>query len=291
MSSITLQDGLKTRNDAGLRNYALFLGGLDVTRDVLNSYDPFKTGFARIFMVRQPLFVKNAIPDKMLNFKHIIEYANTGISGIADIDVQTEQLTGGFAGRSFQIPTIATDGTQNLTITVYEFSGSPVREVLWFWISGVSDFQSGFSTYHVDESLGDKDPNYGLSVSQAHHTAEFIYVVTDQGGGRYMKDGQTVSNGVEYVCMFANCFPTNIQMDHLNYTAGQHELVQYQIQFTCTKYESPKINKIGVDLLSRHKILMDSLDFNPKLNDMSDGDSSYNKDTGKLEYTSSTAKK
>lgn len=279
MATVTLQDGLKSQSESGLRDYALFLGGLDVTRDVLQSYDPFKTGFARIFMVRQPVFVRRAISDKMLNFKHMIEYANTGISGISDIDVQTEQMTGGFAGRSFQIPTIATDGTQNLSISVYEFSGSPIREVLWYWITGVSDLQSGFSTYHgVD-----------LDVRQSNHTAEFIYAVTDQSGK---------ASNCEYACMFANCFPTNIQMDHLNYTAGQHEVVQYQIQFTCTKYESPQINKIAVQLLEKHQILMDSLDFNPKLSDINSKgtdenegvesggslsySTTYDKNTGKL---------
>ena len=274
MATLTLQQHLKSQSDAGLRNYALFLGGLDVTRDVLQSYDPFKTGFARIFMVRQPVFVRNAISDKMLNFKHMIEYANTAISGIGDIDVQTEQMTGGFAGRSFQIPTIATDGTQNLTITVYEFSGSPIREVLWFWITGVSDLQSGFSTYHVS---GENDPNADLPVRQSNHTAEFVYAVTDQSGR---------AENCEYACMFANCFPTNIQMDHLNYTAGQHEVVQYQIQFTCTKYESPQINNIAVQLLKKHKILMDSLDFNPKLGDIS-SDTEYKGTTHKnsLSYT------
>ena len=59
------------------------------------------------------------------------------------------------------------------------------------------------------------------------------------------------------------------------------------ITFTTTMYESPKINEIGVKLLQKYQILMDSLDFNPKFN-MDEEDfygnitSKYDSETGKL---------
>lgn len=276
----TIQSNIKKNHSNDLKNYALFLGGLDVTRDVLKQYDPFKTGFARIFMIRKPEFVNDQLPDQMRNFKHIIEYANTGVSGIGDIEMEQQQIMGGFAGRSFSIPTVATDSTQNITISTYEFSGSPVRELLHYWITGVSDLQSAFSTYH-----GCTD----LEVRQSNHTAEFIYVVTDQTGkADYGTDNKYT--GIEYVCLFANCFPVNIKMDHLNYRAGEHNIVEMDINFTCTKYESPKINEIGKKLLKKHQILMDSLNFNPKIgNDVIKGlgQSSYDSETGKIQYKSS----
>ena len=62
---------------------------------------------------------------------------------------------------------------------------------------------------------------------------------------------------IDHIVLLKNAYPVSINndMDHLNYTAGQHEVVQYQIQFTCTKYESPQINKIAGELLKKHKIL------------------------------------
>lgn len=264
----TIQSNIKSHTDDDLTKYALFLGGLDVTHDVLSSYDPFMTGKARIFMTRVPAFIADktsGMTTKLKKFKHIIEYGNTAISGINDIEVETSNITGGFAGRSFDVPTIAKNNTNNITISTYEFSGRPVGELLHWWISGVSDFQSAFATYH----------GVNMPVKQSNHTAEFWYVVTDRTGK---------SDGIEFCCMFANCFPTGIKQDHLNYQSGQSETVQMDITFTCTMYDGPQINAIGKELLDKYQILMDSMDFNPKFNMSEDFGtaSKYNEKTGML---------
>lgn len=264
----TIQSNIKSHTDAQITKYALFLGGLDVTHDVLSAYDPFKGGFARIFMTRTPTFVadkSSGMSEKLKTFKHILEYANTGIQGISDIDVTTETVTGGYVGREFTVPTIAKNNTTQFTISTYEFSGSPVRELIHWWISGATDFQSGFTTYHgVD-----------IPVKQSNHTAEFFYVVTDQTGK---------SSGIEYVCMFANCFPSGLKLDHLNYRAGEHNIVEYDVTFSCTMYDGPQINAIGAQLLEKYKILMDSMDFCPKftMDEDAGAATSYDLDTGRL---------
>lgn len=267
--AVTIQQNIKSHTDTNLTKYALFLGGLDVTHDVLSSYDPFIGGKARLFMTRIPTFTMdktNGIPDKMRKFKHILEYANTGVSGINDVDVNSETMTGGFVGREFAIPTIAKNNTNTFTVSTYEFSGRPMGEVLHWWVSGVMDLQSGFATYHgVD-----------LEVKQSNHTAEFYYGVTDRTGK---------SSGVEFACMFANCFPTSIKMDHLNYRAGEASIADMDISFSCTMYEGPQINAIFKQLLDKYQILMDSLDFCPKfsMNEDSGVASAYSSTTGKLE--------
>ena len=48
----TIQTGAKEHESENLMNYALFVGGLNVTRDVLKNYDPLRTGYGRLFMVR-----------------------------------------------------------------------------------------------------------------------------------------------------------------------------------------------------------------------------------------------
>ena len=78
--AITIQSNIKSHTDTNLTKYALFLGGLDVTHDVLASYDPFIGGKARLFMTRMPTFLldsKKGIPEQTKKFKHIHEYANT----------------------------------------------------------------------------------------------------------------------------------------------------------------------------------------------------------------------
>ena len=210
--------------------------------DVLYNYDPLKTGYGRLFMIRKPVFLEQVIPNKLKKFKHILEYGNTAVSGINDIQVQFNQISGGYTGKSFEIPSFASDDTNAFQVRVYEFSGSPVREVLHTWINGTTDLLTGLSTYYgIDERIGRL---------QANQTAEFIYVATDNTG-----------KNVEYACMFANCFPKNINMDAFNYTAGEHNLVETTIEFTCTKYDSIQINEIAQALINKYRLLANSLNF------------------------------
>lgn len=237
----TIQYGIKSY-EGDMTQYALFLGGANVTHEVLASYDPLRTGYGRLFMVKKPVFLQDTIPDKLKNFKHLLEYGNTSVQGIADVSVSTESITAGYVGKSWSIPTVAQDGTDTLTIQVYDYSGSPVREVLHSWINGATDLLTGLTHYNG------ADPS--IPRIQANQTAEFVYVSTDITG-----------ENVEYACLFANCFPTNINLDVFNYTAGQHNLVQNDISFTCVKYESIQINKVGKALLDKFKVLTNSLNF------------------------------
>lgn len=265
-TQMTIQSNIHQHTYDSIMNHALFLGGLNVTHDVLQAYDPLKTGWGRIFMVRVPTFVNQLIPDKMRKFKHILEFANTGVQGIGDMSVQTATVTGGYAGRSFELPTTVDDGTNSITINTYEFSGSPLREVIHFWVNGVSDVQTTYSHYY----------DLDLPVNQANHTAEFIYVSTDQTG-----------KNVEYACQLCNCFPKQIDTDRYNFTANDHNVVEMQIEFTCTKYESPQINQKAVQLLNRYQVLRNSLNFHGGITNTVLGNTGikYNPETGLLEQT------
>jgi len=269
---VTFQSNIKTHNMENITNYAYFLGGLNVTRGALEQYDPLKTGFGRIFMVRQPRFVMQMLPEKLKKFKHVLEYANIGVEGIQNIGMDFNPMTGGYTNRQMDIPNIAKDDQTSFTIKTYEFSGSLMREIIQYWINGVADIQSGLSHYNGS----------ALPVCQANQTAEFIYVVTDQTG-----------TNVEYACMFANCMPREIKLDQFNYSAGDHNLVQIDIEFTCTRYMSPQINSLAQALLVKNGILMNSLNFHSGMTqkqvveDTGDG-SEYNISTGKLDRSAKT---
>ena len=240
----TIQTNLKEHVNDNLTKYALFLGGTNVVNDVLQNYDPLRTGYGRLFMVRQPTFlVKDAgISKKFKKFKHILEYGNTAIQGIQDITLETNTITGGYSGKGFEVPSYSSDPTNGLEVTVYEFSGSPVREIIHFWINGIADIQTALSHYNgVGNDLAKKASN---------QTAEFIYVATDITG-----------ENAEYVCMFANCFPKDVNTDWANYQSGTHDLVQTTINFAATKYESVNINRVGQALLQKYKVLTNSLNF------------------------------
>jgi hypothetical protein len=227
-------------------------------------------------MIREPVFLTalaqkekdNKLRGKLNMFKHILEYANTSVNGNGNIQVSTNQMNGGYTNRTVDMPSIATDDSNELTIKVYEFSGSPMREIIQYWVNGVTDINSGLAHYYGLIANGD------MRVSQANHTAEFIYVSTDQSG-----------RNVEYAALFANCFPKEIKFDQFNYDSGQHNLVDMDISFTATRYMSPQINLQAQKLLNKYNILMNSLNFNSGYNAVMDDPGNgtyYDSNTGKL---------
>ena len=249
-NALTIQSSIKNGHDRDMTKYALFLGGTNVVHDVLAAYDPLRTGYGRIFMVRKPTWVAEyfnagGANNPFTQFKHILEYGNTQIQGINDVTVNFNSIQGGYTGKSFELPSHATDDTNQFSITCYEFSGSPIREVIHTWINGTTDLMTAFTHYN----------GVNLPKLQSNQTAEFIYVSTDNTG-----------LAVEYACLFANCFPKGINTDVFNYQSGTHELVETTIDFTCTKYESTQINAVANALINRYRILTNSLNFNSGIN-------------------------
>ena len=82
--------------------------------------------------------------------------------------------------------------------------------------------------------------------------------------------------------MFANCFPTSINIDQFNYQSGQHEMVEYGVEFRCTKYESIQINALAKALLEKYKILTNSMNFHSGIRGFEDDYTRYDFKTGKL---------
>ena len=280
--AVTIQSNIHdSRSSNSVTDYALFLGGTNVTHDVLAQYDPLKTGYARLFMIRNPTWVESYFggsDNKFKKFKHILEYGNTSVQGLGDITVNMNPIQGGYTGKSFEIPSVATDDTNQFSVQVYEFSGSPIREVIHTWINGSVDILTGLTHYNGNVKTSSSDTK-GIEAKQSNQTAEFIYVITDCTGMQ-----------VEYCCMFANCFPKGINLDAFNYTSGEHDLVQTTIEFSCTKYESPQINAVGKALLDKYRILANSLNFHSgfKVHGSDDGSigkltgSYYNVENGKI---------
>ena len=266
--AVTIQTGANTFNYKGITKYNLMMGGLNVRHDVLKAFDPLVGGYYRIFMVREPAWVKKYLGStKSAGFRHIVEYGNLGVSGIDDVGVEFDTITGGYSGRSYDIPKVVTDGTNSFQIKLVEFSGCPIREYIHTWVNGTVDTNTNLAHYYGLIASGE------MSYAQANHTAEFIYVVTDQTG---MK--------VNYACMFANCFPKKIPTSHFNAEAGQHELAQIDLEFTCTKYEGPEVNSKARELLLKHQIMVNSMEFYSGISkSMADKDPKYyNATTGLL---------
>ena len=238
----TIQSNIK-RNTKDFSQYSIWLGGVDVSAKNIDQFDPLRTGYARLFLVRCPRFMEIFDLDMSKRFKHFVEMGFIGVSGIANTTMEYEKLTGGYAGNNFDIPSVCRDETDGITIRLYELSGSPVREYVDTWMTGISDPLTGLSHYHgvIDETCTFKASN---------HIMESFYVCTDPTGIE-----------IEYACMFSNQMPKTVAKQHFEYESGSHPAVRLDLDFTATRYESPQINEICSALLNKFRILRDYLNF------------------------------
>lgn len=242
MAARTIQTNIK-RNTKDFAEYSLFLGGLDVSAKNIDQFDPLRTGYSRIFLIRLPRFMEELDMDMAKRFKHFVEMGFVGVNGIGNTTMEYEAITGGYAGNKFDIPSVCRDETDGITIRMYEMSGSPVREFIETWMTGISDPLTGLSHYHG--MLSDT-----LTYKASNHIMESFYLATDPTGIQ-----------VEYGCMLSNMMPKTSAKQHFEFEPGSHPAVQIDADFTATRYESPQINEICAALLDKFAILRDYLDF------------------------------
>ena len=292
---ITSQTGGRQYEGKDMTKYSMFVGGTNATHHALRNYSPLTNGYGRLFMVRPPFAILKMFAGSDANlyssdnlfiqFKHMLEYMNRSVTGFNDksLDVASTNISGGFANRGFNTPTVTKEQTQNFTVGVYEMTGSPIYTVIDGWMNAIADENSGLATYGGWISGGkdaqglekrlykrDGEDEFGIPYNEANHTAEFIYVVHDRSGAQ-----------VERAVMLADCFPTGIaQGGVLNMDqGGDRNNVTYDLTFNCVVYRSPIITAIANDLLKQYRIVSNSLNFNPEL-----GDAVYGtKDTSKFQ--------
>jgi len=231
-------------NTKNYSNFSYFLGGVDVTQQNLDQFTPYIQGVSRIFLYTPPQFMNAQYSAQTKNFKSLIETGYTRIDGIGDISVDFVDFEGGFAGQKFSNVSLARDDTDSITISLYEQSGSPIREYMDTWVTGTRDILSGIAHYHGATTV------YG----EKNHTAEFIYVTMDPTGQK-----------IEYACMFAHAFPTKVPKSHLNYEKGNRDNVLMDLEFKVQKYESPAINAIAAYFIQKSTIAYNYLSFDPHI--------------------------
>lgn len=242
----TIQSNI-LNNTKSFEKFSYFLGGIDVTHQNLDQFTPYIRGVSRIFLHKPPTFMDTQYKDMTKRFKTYVETGFKSVDGIGDISVEFTQFEGGFNAQQFNTVQSARDDTDTVTISVYELSGSPIREYLDTWVTGVRDIRSGIAHYH-----GAFDSASPLTYSEINHTAEFIYTTYDPTG-----------RNLEYCCMFAHCFPKRVPKSHLNFESGNRDNVQMDMEFATTKYESPAINDLGIWYTNNSKVNWNYLDFDP----------------------------
>ncbi len=245
----TIQTNIKS-NDKSFENFSYFLGGIDVTHQNLNQFTPYIKGVSRFFLHKPPAFMNVAFPVLTKNFKTYIETGYTSVTGFGDVSVEFTDFEGGFSGQRFSNVSLARDDTDSITVSVYELTGSPIREYLDLWVTGVRDPRSGVAHYHGVLGNDTGQVSYG----EINHTAEFIYVNLDP-----------TARDAEYVALLAHAFPTKVPKAHLDFNAGERDNAKIDLEFRVTKYESPSINQIGNWYVENSKVNYNYLDFDPNV--------------------------
>ena len=259
----TIQTGTTDQTNKILRmnrknynNFAYFLSGIDVTQQNLDMMTPYVPGISRLFMHRTPLFMEKGFPEMTANFKSYIETGYKSVQGIGDLSADFIDIEGGWAAQKFSNISLVRDDTDEITVELYEQTGSPVREFIETWMTGVRDPRSGVAHYHGMLADPNAVANNGatdqVEYSEKNHTCEFIYIDLDP-----------TARFIEYACMFAHCFPTKVPKSHLNYSSGNRGEVLMDVSFKVTKYEGRYINDIAAWYLAQDKLTYNYLEFNP----------------------------
>ena len=121
------QTGYMKRNTKDYNDLSYFISGIDVTQQNLDQLTPYIPGVSRLFMHRTPLFMEVGFPNLTRNFKSYIETGYKSISGIDSLQADFTPIDGGFAAQSFENISKVTDGSNTITVELWEQTGSPVR--------------------------------------------------------------------------------------------------------------------------------------------------------------------
>ena len=252
-------NGKIAQNNKSYENFSYFLGGVDVTDQNLDQFTPYIQGVSKIFVHKTPPFMSllqrkasnDGFAEWSRQFKTYLESGYTRIDGIGDISAEFVDFEGGFAAQKFSNVSTVRDETDTLSIQLFELTGSPVREYIETWMTGVRDPRTGIAHYHG--VIGQKgDDGVVINYQEKNHTAEFVYLSMDP-----------TAKKIEYACLFAHAFPTKVPKSHLNYESGNRDRVQMDLDFNITKYESYAINNIAIGYMNASAITYNYLDFVP----------------------------
>lgn len=273
------------RSDLGrITKYGLFVSGINASHHALKNYSPISDNYNRLFIIRSPKFVQKYFaggtgdiysPDSLwVQVKHMMEYMLVSLTGFADktLAKASTPVQGGYAGRSFAVPTVVQDTTDTVSLTLYEMQGSPITQVLDVWANGIGDQYSGLAHYggYVSGGTGanglptrlyklnDYEDDVAYDYNEANHTMEAIWVQTDKTGSQ-----------VERAWFLADMFPTGIpQQGVANLEdAANHNTIRIDVPFNVVVYQSAPITSVANDLLKKYMLVSNSVNYVPEVGD------------------------
>jgi hypothetical protein len=213
----------------------------------LKQFDMFESGYSFLTVVSVPKFIDILAaqnPD-ILNlqegFVHILEGEFRGLSGIPDITGDQGTITNG--SNELQIlNNVTMDTSIQVTMTVWERSGSLVTKYISQYLTGIKDPYSKAKTYHglIGASINDPGPEY--------ETFTFLYYVTDN-----------TMRKVEKAYLLCNAQPTTAPTSTLyNSQRGTFDFQELDLTFNCYPIVGDMVNKYASMMLQNDLVTTDN---------------------------------
>lgn len=210
------------------KNQSFFTGGLNLQE--LN-FDPLVTGYAFIIWTKLPQWIEQEFP----GFKSMTQKNFKSFDGISDMELQTQAYSYGFNSNEYNVAAGISKNNTEFTLKHQEYSGSPIKNMYQYWISSISDPETGIATYPV---------KYNMDYAMKNHTGELMYIVTRPDVNNVNK------KNIEFAAYYTNVFPTKIPLGHLNYSQGDRNLVEIDITFKGNMHISAKVDRYAKVLLN-----------------------------------------
>lgn len=194
------------------------------------NFDPLVTGYAFIIWTKLPSWVSSTYKD----FAAMTQKNFKAFEGISDIELQTGQYTHTFNGTPYEYALSIQKSNSNFSITHQEFSGSPIKNMYQFWVTGIRDPETDIALY---------PRAFGCEYGAKNHTGELLYVVTRPDANNVEK------HNIEFAAYYTAVMPLKVPLAHLGYNDGDHNSPEININFVGDFHIGPEVDDFASDVL------------------------------------------
>ena len=209
-------------------------------------FDPLINGYSFFKWIVVPKWVVSAYP----GFADLTEKNFKEGFSLSDIELETFAVTHGFNANEYNVAGGIKKNNTDFSIKHQEFSGSPMRNMYQYWVSGIRDPETGIATYARV---------HNTDYAAKNHTGEIIYIVTRPDANNVDK------NNIEFSCYYTAVFPTKIQLSQFSHAIGTHSEAEYEQAFKGCFHMSSKVDAFAKTVLAERVYgFMEMNEFDPQ---------------------------
>jgi len=199
----------------------------DFSHNTISMDEPMRIGRFIGKWLRVPTF----LPPEMIDYwLYFLEDKIMEVNGLSDNELQNIERTIGAVGRTESYAGTYKETNNKFTLKIPEVKGSPVRKLLKYYISGISDSTTGIAHFHGQSHLRFSKVNYG---------GDFLYVML----GPSMRP-----DDIEFACMWLNAFPNKDWIQQFNSgTIGDAGTpLDMEIEFSGTYVQNNVVDRLAM---------------------------------------------